>query len=71
MLEPQFPSSWRMIIETQTVSTFSPSFWIQADPYVKLTIGKHVVKDRDNYVPKQLNPSFGRSVDILSCVHLL
>ena len=54
-----------------TISTFFPSFWIQADPYVKLTIGKHVVKDRDNYVPKQLNPSFGRSVDILSCVHLL
>ena len=70
ILETQFLSSWRMIIKAQIVFVF-PSFWIQADPYVKLTIGKHVVKDRDNYVPKQLNPSFGRSVDISSCAHLL
>ncbi|XP_065652291.1 otoferlin isoform X5 [Hydra vulgaris] len=35
----------------------------KADPYVKIAVGKHVVKDRDNYVPKQLNPTIGRTFD--------
>nr|XP_047145918.1 otoferlin-like isoform X1 [Hydra vulgaris] len=35
----------------------------KADPYVKVAVGKHVVKDRDNYVPKQLNPTIGRTFD--------
>ena len=33
---------------------------VQADPYVKIQVGKQILKDRDNYVPKQLNPTFGR-----------
>ncbi|KAK2574260.1 Fer-1-like protein 4 [Acropora cervicornis] len=32
----------------------------KADPYVVVTLGKHKVRDRDNYVSKQLNPVFGR-----------
>ena len=32
----------------------------QADPYLVVTLGKHKVRDRDNYVSKQLNPVFGR-----------
>lgn len=35
----------------------------KADPYVKVQVGKQIIKDRDNYVPKQLNPSFGRVFD--------
>lgn len=47
---------------------FLPSFYLaalfltKADPYVVVTLGKHKVKDRDNYVSKQLSPVFGRSV---------
>ena len=33
---------------------------LQADPYLVVTLGKHKVRDRDNYVSKQLNPVFGR-----------
>ncbi|XP_041663567.1 fer-1-like protein 6 [Cheilinus undulatus] len=36
----------------------------KADPYVVLRLGKHEIKDRDNYIPKQLNPVFGRSFEI-------
>lgn len=32
----------------------------KADPYVVLRLGKKEIKDRDNYIPKQLNPVFGR-----------
>lgn len=32
----------------------------KADPYVVLRLGKNEIKDRDNYIPKQLNPVFGR-----------
>ncbi|XP_031569345.1 otoferlin-like [Actinia tenebrosa] len=32
----------------------------KADPYLQVNLGKHKVRDRDNYVSKQLNPSFGR-----------
>ncbi|KAJ0070169.1 hypothetical protein NL108_002479 [Boleophthalmus pectinirostris] len=35
-----------------------------ADPYIVLRIGKNEIKDRDNYIPKQLNPIFGRSFEI-------
>lgn len=32
----------------------------KADPYIVLRLGKNEIKDRDNYIPKQLNPIFGR-----------
>lgn len=32
----------------------------KADPYVVLRLGKNEIKDRDNYIPKELNPVFGR-----------
>ena len=32
----------------------------KADPYIVLRLGKDEIKDRDNYIPKQLNPVFGR-----------
>ncbi|XP_072300048.1 fer-1-like protein 6 [Eucyclogobius newberryi] len=35
-----------------------------ADPYIVLRLGKNEIKDRDNYIPKQLNPIFGRSFEI-------
>lgn len=37
----------------------------KADPYIVVRLGKNEIKDRDNYIPKQLNPVFGRSVLIL------
>ncbi|KTF87287.1 hypothetical protein cypCar_00015917, partial [Cyprinus carpio] len=35
----------------------------KADPYIVLKLGKTEIKDRDNYIPKQLNPVFGRSFE--------
>ncbi|XP_008284661.1 myoferlin isoform X2 [Stegastes partitus] len=36
------------------------------DPYVKITLGRKTLDDRDNYKPKTLNPEFGRMFE-LSC----
>ncbi|XP_007488356.2 fer-1-like protein 6 [Monodelphis domestica] len=36
----------------------------KSDPYVALTLGKTDIKDREKYIPKQLNPVFGRSFEI-------
>ncbi|XP_061795182.1 myoferlin isoform X1 [Nerophis lumbriciformis] len=36
------------------------------DPYVKITLGRKTVDDRDNYKPNTLNPEFGRMFE-LSC----
>ncbi|XP_051998242.1 fer-1-like protein 6 isoform X2 [Xyrauchen texanus] len=38
----------------------------KADPYIVLKLGKTEIKDRVNYIPKQLNPVFGRSFEIQS-----
>ncbi|CAB4005702.1 otoferlin-like isoform X4 [Paramuricea clavata] len=35
----------------------------KADPYPVVTLGKQKVKDRDNYISKQLNPIFGRTFE--------
>ncbi|KAM8858333.1 fer-1-like protein 6 [Synchiropus picturatus] len=36
----------------------------KADPYIVIRVGKNEIKDRDNYIPKQLNPVFGRSFEM-------
>uniref|UniRef100_A0A672VCM9 Myoferlin n=1 Tax=Strigops habroptila TaxID=2489341 RepID=A0A672VCM9_STRHB len=36
------------------------------DPYIKISLSKKVIEDRDNYVPNTLNPIFGRMYE-LSC----
>uniref|UniRef100_A0A665VTS3 Myoferlin like n=1 Tax=Echeneis naucrates TaxID=173247 RepID=A0A665VTS3_ECHNA len=36
------------------------------DPYIKITIGRKTLDDRDNYKPNTLNPEFGRIFE-LSC----
>uniref|UniRef100_A0A670ZC91 Myoferlin n=1 Tax=Pseudonaja textilis TaxID=8673 RepID=A0A670ZC91_PSETE len=36
------------------------------DPYIKISLGKKVVEDRDHYIPNTLNPIFGRMYE-LSC----
>lgn len=34
----------------------------KADPYIAIKIGKTEIRDKDNYLSKQLNPVFGRYV---------
>ncbi|XP_075454855.1 otoferlin isoform X3 [Ascaphus truei] len=36
----------------------------KADPYVVIKLGKTDIKDKENYISKQLNPVFGKSFDI-------
>ncbi|KAM5137599.1 fer-1-like protein 6 [Callospermophilus lateralis] len=36
----------------------------KSDPYIVLRLGKTEIKERDKYIPKQLNPVFGRSFEI-------
>ncbi|MCI4389544.1 hypothetical protein PGIGA_G00099320 [Pangasianodon gigas] len=36
----------------------------KADPYIVIKLGKTEIRDKDNYISKQLNPVFGKSFDI-------
>ncbi|XP_067099003.1 otoferlin-like [Osmerus mordax] len=36
----------------------------KADPYIAIKLGKSEIKDKENYISKQLNPIFGKSFDI-------
>lgn len=38
----------------------------QCDPYLKITLGKKTIDDRDAYKPNTLNPEFGR-LDVVEC----
>ncbi|XP_030625606.1 otoferlin isoform X1 [Chanos chanos] len=36
----------------------------KADPYIAIKMGKSEIKDKENYISKQLNPVFGKSFDV-------
>ncbi|KAF0043999.1 hypothetical protein F2P81_003157 [Scophthalmus maximus] len=36
----------------------------KADPYITIKLGKTEIKDKENYISKQLNPLFGKSFDV-------
>ncbi|XP_014219659.1 otoferlin [Copidosoma floridanum] len=36
----------------------------KADPYLRVELGKNRVNDRKNYIPNQLNPTFGRVIEL-------
>ncbi|XP_078269853.1 myoferlin-like [Rhinoraja longicauda] len=38
----------------------------KCDPFVKISLGRKSIEDRDNYVPKTLNPVYGRMFE-MSC----
>ncbi len=43
----------------------------KADPYIAIRLGQTEIKDKENYISKQLNPLFGKSVHWhLDCVVL-
>ncbi|KAM7078247.1 otoferlin isoform 2-T2 [Molossus nigricans] len=39
----------------------------KADPYIAIRLGKTDIRDKENYISKQLNPVFGKSFDIEAC----
>lgn len=69
---------------TQTFSLISPRFPPpqatdlhpadingKADPYIVIKLGKSEVKDKENYISKQLNPVFGKYVETKHFFHWL
>ncbi|XP_061094120.1 otoferlin-like [Conger conger] len=36
----------------------------KADPYIAIKLGKSEIRDKENYISKQLNPIFGKSFDV-------
>lgn len=46
--------SWLVVLCIYTTVLF------QCDPYLKITLGKKTIDDRDHYNPNTLNPEFGR-----------
>ena len=36
----------------------------KSDPFLKVKIGKKVINDKDNYIPSQLNPIFGKMFEL-------
>lgn len=56
----------RWILSTLFIYPFS----VQCDPYIKITLGRKTVDDRDNYKPNTLNPVFGRW-DVVEMVFFL
>ncbi|XP_038616613.1 fer-1-like protein 6 [Tachyglossus aculeatus] len=60
-------SSTQVLIRVYIVAAFnlSPADADgKSDPYIVLKLGNTEIKDRENYIPKQLNPKFGRSFEI-------
>jgi hypothetical protein len=35
-----------------------------SDPYIKISVGKKEITDKDNYIPSQLNPLFGKVFEV-------
>eukprot|EP00731_Ephydatia_muelleri_P021722 Em0014g313a len=42
----------------------------KSDPYIKLKIGKTEINDKENYIPNQLNPMFGKVFEIPALIPL-
>jgi hypothetical protein len=43
----------------------------KSDPYLVVKLGSHTISDRENYIPRQLNPTFGRYIGCFNGVPLV
>jgi len=53
-----------VILSPSPPSLPPPLLHSQSDPYLKVKIGKKEINDKDNYIPNQLNPIFGKMFEL-------
>lgn len=50
----------RIVFHLQATDLHPADINGKADPYIAIKLGKTEIKDKENYISKQLNPLFGK-----------